>query len=754
LALYSVTLFLSAMLLFSIEPMVGKMILPKCGGTPSVWNTCSVFFQMVVLVGYAYAHFACTRLGIRRQAAIHLGVILLPLLMLPVFFGADANPLPDRDPSLWLFTQLTLVVGLPFFVVSSTAPLLQRWFSATGRTGSQDPYFLYSVSNAGSLLALLGYPFLIEPAIGLVPQSHLWAAGYALLVFLIGCCTLSLWRATRSSPQTEPIARGARIGVPALTGDATGSEKERPPEAGSPTAAKATAGRKLLWVFLAFVPSSLMLGVTTHIATDVASMPMLWVIPLALYLVTFIIAFSRRSWFPQAVLVRVMGYAVLLMPLFILTCPVRFWMAVPLHLSTFFIVALVCHGELARSRPAAEQLTEFYLWMSVGGVLGGMFNSLLATRLFTSVAEYPLMLVAACFLCPSEDNQVKRTALSVADFCWAAGLAALSAALVWTASRLENLPDVVSNMVVFGIPAMICLGFRRRPARFALGVATVFLAVHYHAGMREGSTILAHRDFFGVKRVCAAMDNRFHALVNGNTIHGLQKVHPERSSEPAGYYCRKGPLGEVFAALGAARTSARIAVIGLGTGSIAAYAAPAQRFTFYEIDPSVVEIASDPRLFTFLQECKGRWNVVLGDARLQLAKAADHEFDLIVLDAFSSDSIPMHLLTQEALGLYCRKLNARGLLVLHVSNRYLDLAPVLARLADAGGLVCLSRQDLDVTDQDRHDGKYPSHFMVMARTRGDLGALAEDARWSPAAASEKVRVWTDDYSDIVSALRW
>ena len=362
--------------------------------------------------------------------------------------------------------------------------------------------------------------------------------------------------------------------------------------------------------------------------------------------------------------------------------------------------------------------------------------------------------------CPLPSGaRVQRTVipfavLSLADCAWLAGLAGLCAALVWAVSRRENLNDSFTNIVVFGIPAVLCFAFRQRPARFALGVATIFLAVYCHASMRSGSTILAHRDFFGVKRVCAAMDNRFHALVNGNTIHGLQKVYPERSSEPAGYYCRKGPLGEVFAAFGAAHENPRVAVIGLGTGSIAAYAAPRQRFTFYEIDPSVVDIASNPRLFTFLQECKGQWDIVLGDARLQLAKAAEHEFDLIVLDAFSSDSIPMHLLTQEALQLYCRKLKADGVLVLHVSNRYLDLAPVLARLAEASSLVCLSRQDLDVGDRDRREGKYPSHFMVMARASSDLGALAEDARWSRIAPSRNIRVWTDDYSDIVRALRW
>jgi SAM-dependent methyltransferase len=431
---------------------------------------------------------------------------------------------------------------------------------------------------------------------------------------------------------------------------------------------------------------------------------------------------------------------------------------------------MVCHGEMARTRPGPSQLTEFYFLMSLGGVLGGLFNSLLAPQLFgsvqifDSVVEYPLMLVAACFLLPGQKGANQRRAFNHIDFAWLTGLIVVMGACVgfalmldslkWTSPMMAGMKRNLIIAVLYGLPAIMCLGFKERPIRFALGVAFLFLTMDYYSRAKMGNVLLAERNFFGVNRVLLDKKHKYHTLVNGNTLHGLQEMFPKPSREPTGYYCRSGPLGDVFEALSGPMLKRRVAVIGLGTGGMAAYAQPEQRFSFYEIDPAVVEIARNPELFTYLTDCRGTYDIVLGDARIQLAQAADAEFDMIVLDAFSSDSIPMHLLTQEAMELYWHKLKADGVLVLHISNRYLRLEPTLGRLAAANGLVCLSRADLDVNQEEQQKGKRPSQYMVMAREAGNLGRLTENTHWSLSKSTGNAKIWTDDYSDILHVLRW
>ncbi len=496
-----------------------------------------------------------------------------------------------------------------------------------------------------------------------------------------------------------------------------------------------------------------MLGVTTHIATDIASVPLLWVIPLVLYLLTFVIVFSRKPILPHRLMVAAMPYAVLLMPLFGFRIPMKFWMTIPVHLLTFFIVAMVCHGELARSRPGSNRLTEFYLWMSVGGVLGGIFNSLVAPQIFNSIIEYPLMLVAACLFIPPRTAGEKRIAFSFRDGIWLAGLVAAALVMVEIVRRIQSPNALLVCVLVYGVPAIICFGLRGRPVRFTLGLAALFLSVTYFVNSQSGDVILATRDFYGVNRVRVTA-NKFNALINGNIIHGLQEMYPAPRSEPLGYYSRTGPLGDLACALDETKANRRVAVIGLGTGSIASYARPGQKFTFYEIDPTVIRIAGDIQCFTYLKECQGECDVIAGDARIQIASALDGDFDTIILDAFSSDSIPMHLLTQEALQLYCRKLKKDGVLVLHITNRYLNLEPVLAALAEKNKLVCLSRADMQLTADERQKGKYPSRYLVMAHRMSDLGDLAENPKWFKPARLAGVREWTDDYSNILSVLCW
>jgi SAM-dependent methyltransferase len=747
LLLYSSAIFVSAVLLFSLEPMVGKMLLPQCGGAAAVWNACMVFYQGVLLLGYAYAHLTTRLLGARRQALLHAAVILLPFAVLPMIFTGRGGPPPFANPTLWLLAQLTVTVGLPFFVVSATAPLLQRWFYATGCPGARDPYFLYSTSNAGSLLALLSYPFLIEPQIGLVNQTHYWTAGYGLLALLILACAAALW------------LRGRKIAdVENLIGDEEASNSRRLTAAENdclqtPAAVSHLAlfRQRLYWLCLAFIPSSLMLGATAHIATDIAAVPLLWIMPLVLYLLSFVIVFARRPPIPHGLMIAAMPIAVLLFPAFYSPFYVKFWIAVPAHLLTFFIVAMVCHGELARSRPDARRLTEFYLWMSVGGVLGGMFNALAAPLLFTWVVEYPLILAAACFFKPAVRDRVKRTEFNRWDVAWLLGL--IAAALIM--AELSKCPKVQNHYWIAGIlyagPAIFCWCFRNRPLRFALGVSALLLIVFYCVVAQFGNVLLAKRNFYGVKRI--RRDADFHCLINGNINHGIQRMHPQPSSEPLGYYHRKGPLGDLACALDQSKPKRRVAVIGLGTGAIAAYARPGQHYTFFEIDPDVIQIARNPRLFTYLRDCRGECDIIEGDARLRIAEAQDNQFDTIILDAFSSDSIPLHLLTREALQLYCRKLKSDGVLVLHISNRYLDLEPVLAALAQNNRLVCFAR-DAGVSDEEDRNGHYGSHYLVMARRERDLGGLPKKSEWKHPVAPAGLRPWTDDYSNILSALEW
>jgi hypothetical protein len=724
LALYAVTIFLGAGLLFLVQPMFARMVLPLLGGAPAVWNTALVFYQAALLAGYAYAHAEPVWLGIRRQAVVHLGLMLLPLLVLPLGVPAGWTPPAAANPIPWLLAIMVLAVGLPFFVVSTTSPLVQKWLTATGHPAAVDPYFLYAASNLGSMLALLSYPALVERHLRLPDQSRLWTAGYLLLVLLAAGCVACLWR-SRSQPAAVAAA------------------DDPAPKAG------VGAGRRARWVLLSFVPSSLMLSVTTFLSTDIAAIPLLWVIPLAVYLLTFILVFARRPPLPHALMGRALPVVVLPLVL-ILTAGANEPLAlvIPPHLLTFFVAAMVCHGELARDRPGPRHLTEFYLWLSVGGVLGGIFTALVAPLVFTRVAEYPLMLVLACVLAAGPDLRRQGRAGWALALGLPAGLGLLAAALLLLIRRGDHGPAGAG--LAFGLLVVLCFLFSwRRPLAFGLGIGVILAASAFHRG-EEGRLLHAERSFFGIHRVTRDASDGYHLLLHGTTLHGMQSLDPARRREPLTYFYPNGPLGQLFLSL--PRRS--VAVVGLGAGSIACYAAPGQVWTFYEIDPAVERIARDARFFTFLQDCLPGVPVVLGDARLSLARAPDATYDLLVLDAYSSDAPPMHLLTREALALYLAKLAPRGLLVFNVSNRHLDLEPVLAGLARDGGLAARVRDDAAVRPEDSMRGKTPSTWVVMARALADLGALAADPRWQPLRGDPGDRVWTDSYGSLLAVFKW
>ena len=732
--LYIFSLFLSALLLFWVEPMVGKMLLPTVGGAPAMWNTLMLFFQVVLLAGYAYAHLSTSRLGVRRSAEIHLLVLLSPFVVLPIAFAHAGAPNPGASPVLWLLETLFLYVGLPFFAVSASAPLLQRWFSHTAHPWGRDPYFLYAASNFGSLLALLGYPLLLEPFFPVAKQSGIWMVLYGLLIFAIVLCAVAL-----RSPAKEPA-----------------QDKE---SATSPSRARS---ERLLWVFYAFVPSSLMLGVTTYITTDLAAVPLLWVIPLAIYLLTFILTFARKPLLSQKLTGRILPYVFIPMaPLVFMDLEWK-WMVIPYHLLVFFFAALLCHGALAVGRPRAARLTEFYLCMSIGGALGGFFNAIVAPVVFSRVVEYPLAMALACLALPCAGGKKEGRGFSWLDIAKPAFLALGAAALVGfiysCGARLDPLVQrsgLSEERFAFGIVftplAVAWFSFKGRPAPFALGFGVIMIALFLNARIQSKETLLAaERNFFGVKTVTAS--SGYHSLIQGSTTHGIQNTDPAHRSEPLSYYCRSGPLGAVFSSRGA-KSFERVAAVGLGVGTMAAYAGPGQHFTFFEIDSQMLHIAKNERLFTYLADCRGELRIVLGDGRLKLAEAPDRGFDMIILDVFSSDAIPAHFLTREALELYLKKLDDGGLIVFHVSNRYLNLEPLLAALACEKNLAARECYDSDLTDEEFNAGKLRSHYIALARSVEDLGDLASAPAWYEFSATNLAPVWTDQYSNILSLMR-
>jgi hypothetical protein len=727
---FSLTLFVSALLLFLVQPMFGKMVLPLLGGSPAVWNTCMVFYQAALLGGYAYAHAAPRWLGLKRQALLHLGLLLLGALALPIGIARGWTPPASSSPIPWLLLVLTASVGLPFFVVSATAPLLQRWFSHTGHAAARDPYFLYGASNLGSMTALLSYPFLVEAHLRLAEQARVWALGYVLLVGLIAGCAVLLWRA----PAAPPAAAG--------------------PEAAPPGAGEEplTWGRRVWWVLLAFAPSSLLLGVTAYLSTDIAAVPLLWVIPLAIYLLTFVLVFARSPLLPQSFMVLAEPFLVIPLALLFFLNLKGAWPLFPLHLLAFFVMAMVCHGELMRYRPGAAHLTEFYLWMSVGGVLGGLFNALVAPATFKGVVEYPLMIMVASLLRPQPGARPGRAGAWLLDLLLPLVLALALGGLcraVLAGDFSWQMPAIVALSCLAGAFAY---SFRHRPVRFGLGVGAVMAAAVL---LPPGASrvLLQERNFFGVLQVRHDAAGNYHLLYHGTTLHGAQSLEPSRRREPLTYYHPAGPLGQVFQVLSGNLAPRRMAVVGLGTGSIASYGKAGQTLTFYEIDPAVERLARDPRYFTFLQDCPAQVEVVLGDARLSLKEAPDFSYDLMVLDAFSSDAIPLHLVTREALALYLAKLRPGGMLAFHISNRYLDLEPVLGGLARDAGLACLIRDDKNLGEAEKQARKSPSTWAVMGQGAEGLSRLAADPRWHPAAGRPGL-LWTDDFSNILEVFKW
>ncbi|HEV2707841.1 MAG TPA: fused MFS/spermidine synthase, partial [Pyrinomonadaceae bacterium] len=696
----------------------------------------------------------------RRQALLHLALLVAAIVALP--FGvaeAASRGVPNEgNPVFWLLKTLLLTIGLPFFVVSASAPLLQRWFSRTRHASAGDPYFLYSASNAGSLLALVGFPLLLEPQLTLQQQSRLWTGVYVALLLLVCACALVLWRGRAAQAEETNADANADTGA--------SSEAQEETRGG-----ELNNARRLRWTVLAFAPSSLVLGVTTYITTDIAAVPLLWVIPLALYLLTFVLVFARRRFLPRGLMTRLVPAAAILVTLVYLSGATEpAWFLILVHLVFFFLAAYVCHLQLAEDRPGVEHLAEFYLWLAVGGVAGGLFNALLAPLVFTTVLEYPLVILLACFLCPPLRREEQRlsifrrsrfeeektpedeTRARRFDLALPLVIGLFTTVLLVIVARFD-MSLVERTAIVFGLPLMLLNHFfTKRRLRFVLGLGAVMLAAALFADTTV-TTLYEGRNFYGTLRVTDNPEDNFHRLYHGSTLHGRQRTDEARRCEPVSYYHREGPLGSIVEAYNARPASAEVAAVGLGTGASIAHARPGQTWTFYELDPAVLKMAADRRLFTYISDCApSAPRVVLGDARLRLREATPGSYGLILLDAFSSDAIPPHLLTREALALYLEKLAPGGLIAFHVSNRSLDLQGVVSGLARDAGLVSLVFDD---REDDAEKAKEASQWIAVARRSEDLDALREDGRWQPVDEQQHPpEIWRDDFSDIVSVFKW
>lgn len=687
--------FLGAMLLFTIEPLAAKALLPVLGGSPAVWNTAMAFFQVALLGGYLIAHITRTLVPARWQLPVQLSLLVIPVLTLP--FSFPGRPASITSPVWWELGALCLMVGAPFVALAALSPTVQSWFTQTDHPRAGDPFFLYAASNVGSFLGLLAYPLLVEPNLDLAEQAGAFRWGYLLLITLVVIAARHAG-GTRSVT-TRPLDRSA---LPIR--------------------------RRAFWVVASAVPSLMLLAVSRHIATDVASFPLIWVVPLALYLATFVAAFSRQSR-------RLLNLAVAVFPLLAVAGAaatagtiVNIWMGMGLPLALLATSGLLCHGRLYSSRPGAGRLTEFYLWIAVGGAIGGLSGALLAPVAFDWIAEYPIAIVAtAAFLVgPSRARpRLLRIGLAV--------VFVVSLALVLTTNELST------TVLLLGLAGVCAYGLLPASAWIALPLAVVFAVGSIPA---DGELLAQERTFFGVYRVLATEDGN-HVMVSGTTVHGAQPFTPAAQPIPLAYYVANGPFGQLMREVGS--STDHIGIIGLGTGALASYLDSSQTVTFYEIDPVVISLAGDRSLFTFTTDSMGTVQYVVGDGRLTLEQP-HQPYGLFIVDAFSSDAIPTHLLTIEALQGYMAATTADGVIAFHISNRNLDLEPVVGRLATEVGLTAL------VTHSPPGPAGEPAVSVIaLARSLEHLGGIADDPAWAPPRVGADV--WTDSFSDLLSVIR-
>ena len=731
--------FLGSFLLFLVQPLVARLALPVLGGSPSVWNTAMLFYQAALLVGYAYAH-ALQRLPFRTQALVHLALFALAAATLPIGLSAIGAADTGAAAAVWLLKLLALSIGPVFVAVAAQAPLMQAWFARSGDDAAASPWFLYAASNSGSLAGLLAYPFLLEPFTTLPWQQAFWSGAYLLLLALVAVGAWSILRAGDRSPAQLP--------------DTASAHGARP----------VSWARRLHWLLLAAVPSGLMLSTTTHITTDIMAMPMLWVLPLSAYLISFILVFSARG----AAITRV---AVWLAPILLLLFGAAAMLSVERSATLYgltsilllLVVATALHGTLAADRPAASRLTEFYLWMAAGGVVGGLFPALIAPQLFDWVYEHPILLLAAALLVPARPL-TRRIGALWAGRGWPSRalrilVPPLVLALGWwlgAAYRAVDTPPIqVAAIALMAGLAVLAIG---RPLLFTWVLGMLMLGLGGWQQLDISSIEKARqRSFFGIYTVENSRSTETRRLRHGTTLHGAQSLRPDKARNPLTYYAPDSGIGLAMAAAPALfGPDARLGVVGLGTGSLTCYARPGQDWSMFEIDPLMVELATDPRVFSYVSRCKPDIRIVIGDARLKLAEEPAGRFDLLAVDAFSSDAIPLHLLTREAFETYRRTLAPGGILLVHVSNRYLDLEPVVAAIARANGLTARAR--VYVPDTDGEAESYnASIWIALAQSEAAMLRFTEATGhgevWLPLRPRAGVPAWSDGFASVLPVLK-
>lgn len=732
--LFVLTILVGSFLLFQVQPMVARMVLPRLGGAPAVWNSAMLVYQALLLAGYAYAHWL-GRFAVRRQAAIHLALLIAAALWLPISIAALPPPAPGQEV-LWVPLLLLASIGPVFFAVSAQAPLMQRWFAADARAG--DPYYLYAASNLGSFAGLISYPALVEPNLPLAAQSWVWTAGYALLVLLVAATA------------------GARRHGGAASDAAEGEDAPRP-----------TGRRQLHWLFIAAVPSGLMLSTTTHLTTDIVAMPLLWVLPLGLYLLSFVIAFSTFARVTQIITLLAPVALLSIGGLGLLSSGGGSMVVAFASLAMLFLVAVALHGYLYYLRPAPRHLTLFYLVMSAGGVLGGLFAALLAPLLFDWVYEHPLLILAAGVLLPlpvllpwAQWLRLGRRATT------GAVLLLLGFALFATVRMVEGWTGVFEGPTLWLGAGIFAVGLLVIGWRWAYVpvLAMLMIGVGGWETMRQSVTGMRVRSYFGVYTITDDPWRQQRRLAHGTTLHGLQSTAPGREREPTTYYGHQSGVGLVLdKADRLVGPGAAVGIVGLGAGTLSCYRRPGQRWTIFEIDPAMADIARNPDIFSYLDRCAPDAPIVIGDARLQIAKLPPAQFDILVIDAFSSDAIPLHLMTREAIGIYARALKPGGILLIHISNRFFDLEPVLDTEAQARGWSAAIRLDPG-TSGDGLVELTGSNWVALTATGERMEQLtgglrprkdaADPDAWVPLDRRAGFERWTDDYASTLPVLMW
>lgn len=747
---FSLCIFTGSFLLFLIQPMVGKILLPCLGGVPAVWTTCMLFFQTALLAGYIYAEKSVKLLGCQKQSVLHLMLMVIGFLLLPVNVNTAGVETAFNQPVIWLLSRLGGSIGFLFFILAANAPLIQRYYSQAGQSDSSDPYFLYSASNAGSLLALLVYPFIFEPLMSVTSHRLLWSGIYVVQTILVFISCLLFWNNDKTSQENTATTQTA---------------------ANSPPWSSV-----FRWVLYGFLPCSAMLGVTTHIATDIASGPMLWIIPLSLYLISFILVFTRSDFFRNIRWERYMFPTILLTLLMYhqkLSDPT--WLTAPINIAAMFLVCMLFHSRLANSRPQASMLNSYFVWMSVGGIAGGLFNGIFAPLSFSTQIEYPLTLILAALLAaffrgPEVDREVTRLKEAALMLIIAIPAAIISLSDNTSSERINSESGFFIVLVSL-ILTHLFYNFRR-----ATGILFVIvLLMTFHARRNDPMTLLIDRSFFGILKVTRLstdgivcdpdlkipdVQDIFYRLHHGTTLHGVERKVDVRPVLPLSYYSREGPAGRTFKMGMINRRFKNVGVVGLGCGTLAWYGRPWQHFDFFEIDPKVIELAENPKYFTYLSNSAASWKNIAGDARINLQFVPDHTYDLLVIDAYSSDSVPVHLITLEAFQLYQRKLKDNGVLLLHISNRYFKLSPLIRLMCDKIGFVSLRSFDDPAAysikyDWYDHNQLSKSDWVVASADREAIAMLKKTfGPWDKIPLQPRYKIWTDDYANMLQVYNW